>query len=149
MKQHLGTNPTDLGRFVDAQATTFDSACRELRSGRKTGHWIWYIFPQLKGIGVSSTSEFYGISSLAEAKAYLAHPALGPRLLEATQIILAVQDRSLRDILGTPDDLKFRSCMTLFEHAAEGESIFGLALARCCGGQRDLTTLTLLGTKPA
>lgn len=149
MKQHLGTNPTDLGRFVGAQATTFDCACRELRSGRKTGHWIWYIFPQLKGLGVSSTSEFYGISSLAEAKAYLAHPVLGPRLLEATQIILAVQDRSLRDILSTPDDLKFRSCMTLFEHAAEGENIFSKVLARYCAGQRDLKTLTLLGAKPA
>jgi uncharacterized protein (DUF1810 family) len=149
MKQHLGTKPTDLGRFIDAQATAFGSACRELRSGRKTGHWIWYVFPQLKGLGVSSTSEFYGISSLAEVKAFLAHPVLGPRLVEATQIILAVQDRSLRDILGTPDDLKFRSCMTLFEHAAEGENIFSKALARYCGGKRDLKTLTLLGTKPA
>lgn len=149
MKQHLDTNPSDLGRFVDAQATTFDSACSELRSGRKTGHWIWYIFPQLKGLGVSSTSEFYGISSLAEAKAYLAHPVLGPRLLEATQIILAIEDQSLRDILSAPDDMKFRSCMTLFEHAAESENIFGMALAKHCGGQRDLKTLTLLEAKPA
>jgi uncharacterized protein (DUF1810 family) len=137
-------NSYNLGRFVKAQEGAFDEACRELRSGRKTGHWIWYIFPQIKGLGVSTTSEFYGITSLVEAKAYLAHPVFGPRLVEATQLVLGNNGRTLRQIFGTPDDIKIRSCMTLFECVVEGENIFGKALDKFCDGQRDFKTLTLL-----
>jgi uncharacterized protein (DUF1810 family) len=147
MKHQHSTNCIDLARFVDAQADDFNDACRELRSGRKTGHWIWYIFPQMKGLGVSTTSEFYSITSLVEAKAYLAHPVLGPRLVEATQLVLGNNGRTLRQIFGTPDDLKFRSCMTLFECAADRDNTFGKALDKFCDGQRDIKTLTLLEPK--
>jgi uncharacterized protein (DUF1810 family) len=147
MKQQHSADGIDLARFVAAQEEDFDDACRELRAGRKTGHWIWYTFPQMKGLGVSSTSEFYGISSLAEAKAYLAHPVLGPRLLEATQLVLEIKERNLHQIFGTPDNLKFLSCMTLFERASEEDNIFGKALDKFCNGERDQKSLALLNKK--
>ena len=143
----MGSEEFKFSRFVTAQAGAFDDACRELRSGRKTGHWIWYVFPQMKGLGVSPTSEFYGIGSLDEAKAYLKHPVLGSRLLDATQLVLDIKGRALREIFDSPDDLKFCSCMTLFEHAAEQDNVFGKAIAQFCGGKRDLKTLALLESK--
>jgi uncharacterized protein (DUF1810 family) len=137
-------NLFDLQRFVDAQRSSYLRACKELRAGQKTSHWIWYVFPQLKGLGFSSTAQMYAIGSLAEARAYLAHPLLGPRLEEATRLMLALRGRELEDILGHPDDLKFRSCMTLFAAAAGPGSNYETALDTLCGGIRDEKTLALI-----
>jgi uncharacterized protein (DUF1810 family) len=134
----------NLQRFVEAQASSFESARAELRQGRKTGHWMWFIFPQLKGLGFSSMSQYYGIASLAEAKSYLDHPLLGPRLIECSQLVTQVKGRSLLEIFGTPDEMKFKSSMTLFAHAAPGNSIFLDALNKFCSGKFDSATLALL-----
>jgi uncharacterized protein (DUF1810 family) len=140
----------DLERFVAAQAPVYEDALAELRAGRKRSHWMWFVFPQLRGLGHSSMAERYGVASLAEARAYLAHPLLGPRLVACTRAVLAVEGRSLREVLGSPDDLKFGSCMTLFEVAAgASEVVFGEALVRWCGGRRDDRTLALIATGPA
>jgi len=138
-------DPFDLERFVTAQAPAFDRAVIELNAGRKRSHWMWFVFPQLRGLGFSSTARFYGIASLAEARAYLAHPVLGPRLETCTRSVLALQGRSLHDIFGSPDDMKFGSCMTLFLHAASEEQtdLFRAAIERYCGGE-DERTLELL-----
>lgn len=133
----------DLRRFVVAQANTYQRACEELRQGRKRSHWIWFIFPQMKGLGVSVTSQVYGIDSLAEARAYLTHPVLGPRLIEATRLMLSLRG-SLHDILGSPDDMKFRSSMTLFASAASAGSVFDEALTAFCGSEPDSETLALI-----
>jgi uncharacterized protein (DUF1810 family) len=134
----------NLQRFVDAQADVFAQVEAELRAGRKRSHWMWFIFPQLAGLGFSQMSQFYALESLEEARAYLAHPMLGPRLRACTNWVCAVEGRNLREILGAPDDAKFRSCMTLFAQAAPQEVIFGEALAKLCGGQPDPATLELL-----
>jgi uncharacterized protein (DUF1810 family) len=134
----------NLQRFVDAQQDEYEDACAELRAGRKRSHWIWFIFPQMKGLGVSSTSNWFGISSLSEAQAYLRHPVLGPRLRECTELVNKVEGHSLREIFGSPDDLKFRSCMTLFAHATEENRVFLDALRKYCGGEFDAATLGLL-----
>jgi len=134
----------DLQRFVDAQADVFGQVESELRAGRKRSHWMWFVFPQLAGLGFSTMAQCYAIESLDEARAYLAHPVLGPRLRACTTWVRAVEGRSLHDIFGAPDDMKFRSCMTLFERAAPGESLFGAALAKFCGGAPDPATLDLL-----
>jgi uncharacterized protein (DUF1810 family) len=118
----------------------------ELGAGRKRSHWMWFIFPQSRGLGVSATAHHFGIGSLDEAKAYLAHPVLGPRLERATATVLALPGRSLFEIFGSPDDLKFRSSMTLFDKAAGRESCFAVALARYCNGRGDAATLRLLGS---
>lgn len=136
----------NLQRFVDAQVGVIKSVLAELRHGRKTGHWMWYIFPQLKGLGFSSMAQFYGIASLAEAESYFDHPLLGPRLIECTQLVTQVVNRSLRDIFGTPDDLKFRSSMTLFAHATTCNATFLEALHKFCGGKFDPATLHILET---
>lgn len=136
----------DLERFVTAQAPVFSAALAELTAGRKRGHWMWFVFPQLRGLGRSATAEFYGIASLEEARAYLDHPLLGPRLTLCTQRVLALDKISLNAVFGSPDDLKFCSSMTLFSIAAgESESAFQRALDCCCGGRADERTLTLLG----
>jgi uncharacterized protein (DUF1810 family) len=134
----------NLQRFVDAQAGVFESACAELRLGRKTGHWMWFIFPQLRGLGSSSMAEYYGITSLAEARSYLEHPLLGERLIECSRLVTLIDGRSLRDILGSPDDMKFKSSMTLFAHAAPEASIFIEAITIFCGGRFDPLTLNRL-----
>jgi uncharacterized protein (DUF1810 family) len=135
----------DLDRFVTAQAPVHAQALAELTAGLKRSHWMWFVFPQLRGLGHSAMAERYGIASLAEARAYLAHPLLGPRLVACTQAVLAVEGRSLHDIFGSPDDLKFASSMTLFEVAAgEGGDPFREALDRSCAGRRDGRTLALL-----
>jgi len=118
----------------------------ELRAGRKRSHWMWFVFPQLRGLGSSGMAQHYGIASLAEARAYLAHPVLGPRLRECCSLMLAVPQRSALEILGSPDDLKFRSCCTLFQLAAPGEELFGQCLERFYGGVPDPRTLALCGT---
>jgi uncharacterized protein (DUF1810 family) len=139
------TDPFDLARFVAAQAPVFDAVLAELRAGRKRSHWMWFVFPQLRGLGHSATAQFYGIGSLAEARAYLAHPVLGPRLSRCTEALLAIEGRPLREILGAPDDLKFCSCMTLFARAEGGSaSLFRQALDRYCAGRMDERTLALL-----
>ncbi|MBP2159561.1 MULTISPECIES: DUF1810 domain-containing protein [Asticcacaulis] len=142
MAQH---DPLDLKRFVDAQESSYESALAELRQGRKQTHWMWFIFPQLRGLGRSSTAQYYGLSSLAEARAYLDHPILGQRLDAATVAATNAPARSLNALFGSPDDMKFKSSMTLFERAAKTpDNVFALALDKWCGGQRDTATLQLL-----
>ena len=142
-------DPFDLERFVTAQAPVFTAALDEVKAGQKRSHWMWFIFPQLRGLGHSSTAQFYGISSLAEARAYLAHPVLGPRLRRCTETVLAVEGRSLHAIFGSPDDLKFCSSMTLFALAAgENERVFWQALDRYCKGRLDERTMALCGAGP-
>jgi len=138
-------DPHNLDRFVRAQESTFDRALVELRDGRKRSHWMWFVFPQLRGLGRSETAQFYGIASMAEARAYLAHEVLGPRLVQSAQALLDVEGRSAREILGTPDDLKLRSSMTLFGIAAGEGSAFGDVLDRYCDGKADPMTTGALG----
>jgi uncharacterized protein (DUF1810 family) len=133
----------DLARFVRAQAGMFDQAIMELRAGRKRSHWMWFVFPQLKGLGHSLIAEHYGLASLEEARAYLRHPLLGHRLQAAVLAVQASPAANLRDLFGAPDDLKFRSSMTLFAIAAPA-SMYAAALERWCGGERDPRTLDLL-----
>ncbi|WP_291298234.1 DUF1810 domain-containing protein [Elioraea sp.] len=135
----------DLARFVAAQAPMIDAVLAELRAGRKRTHWMWFVFPQLRGLGTSPMAERYGIASLAEARAYLAHPLLGPRLRECTEAVLDHAGTDLGVILGPVDALKFRSSMTLFAHAAiEDDGVFDRALDTFCEGRRDERTLALL-----
>jgi uncharacterized protein (DUF1810 family) len=138
-------DPFDLQRFVDAQADVYEDVHDELHAGRKTSHWMWFVFPQLRGLGHSPMAQRYGIASLDEARAYLAHPVLGERLRECTRLVLGVDGRNARAIFGSPDDFKFRSCMTLFGFAAPDEDVFAQALDRHFGGEPDPRTLELLG----
>lgn len=140
-------DPHDLARFVAAQAAVFDTALAELTAGRKRSHWMWFVFPQHRELGRSPTAQLYGIGSLAEARAYMAHPLLGPRLVAATKAVLGATGPSLHAIFGSPDDLKFRSSMTLFESAAPDEPVFGRALDHWCGGERDPLTLALISSE--
>jgi uncharacterized protein (DUF1810 family) len=139
------SDPFDLQRFVDAQARVYPSALDELRAGRKRSHWIWFIFPQVAGLGGSPTAARYAISSLDEARAYLRHDVLGPRLHECTQLVNAVQGRSIGEIFGSPDDLKVRSSMTLFARATQDNSDFVELLRRYYAGEEDPLTLARLG----
>jgi uncharacterized protein (DUF1810 family) len=135
----------NLERFVTAQAPVFETVLAELRAGRKRTHWMWYIFPQLAGLGQSATARFYGISSIDEARAYLGHPLLGPRLVLCTRIVLASESSSLHAIFGAPDDMKFRSSMTLFSLATDDpDNPFRQALERWCGSRPDERTLALI-----
>ena len=138
-------DPHDLRRFVDAQAPVFDAVTAELTAGRKRSHWMWFVFPQIEGLGFSAMAQRYAIRSLAEAEAYLAHPVLGGRLRRCTDLVLAVEGRGIGAILGSPDDVKFRSSMTLFGRAAPTEVRFGAALDRYFGGAADPATLARLG----
>ncbi len=133
----------DLNRFVRAQSDTYETALSELRRGRKTSHWIWYIFPQLKGLGFSPTAQFYGISSLDEAQAYLANEILRSRLLEISQVLLDLQENDIGKIMGYPDDLKLRSSMTLFQLADPSCNIFQLVLDKYFNGKPDKKTIAL------
>ncbi|MFP5513439.1 MAG: DUF1810 domain-containing protein [Alphaproteobacteria bacterium] len=142
-------DPYDLRRFLNAQEPVFATALDELRSGRKRSHWMWFIFPQLRGLGRSPTAVFYGIASLDEAQAYLAHPTLGPRLEQATGAVQGVRGRTLHEIFGSPDDMKFRSSMTLFALATgQAESPYHEALAHWCFGRMDDATVALAGAPP-
>jgi uncharacterized protein (DUF1810 family) len=138
------TDPFDLGRFVSAQQGIYDQALAEVRAGRKRSHWMWFIFPQLVGLGHSPTTERYAIKSLAEARAYMAHPVLGSRLVECSEALLSLHGRSASEIFGSPDDLKLRSSMTLFAHVAEPGSVFGRVVDRYYDGEEDPRTLQLL-----
>lgn len=137
-------DPHDLERFIRAQAGVYDAALGELRAGRKRTHWMWFVFPQVEGLGSSATARHYAIRSLDEARAYLAHPLLGPRLVDCTQAVNALQGRGAHEIFGAPDDLKFRSSMTLFAQVAGSNSDFARALEKYFDGHRDLTTLARL-----
>lgn len=134
----------DIGRFLEAQESIYAEVKAELGRGSKTSHWMWFVFPQLRGLGRSAMSWRYGLASEAEARAYWEHPVLGARLKECTQLMLSVEGKTARQILGSPDDLKFRSSMTLFERAAPEEPMFGQALERYFDGRRDAMTLTRL-----
>ena len=134
----------DLQRFVDAQAPVYDGVVAELRAGRKRSHWIWFIFPQLAGLGSSPTAVRYAISSLAEARAYLAHDVLGPRLRECTRLVNGIENASIDQIFGWPDDLKVRSSMTLFANATDDNAEFLALLARYYGGEQDPVTVARL-----
>jgi uncharacterized protein (DUF1810 family) len=135
----------DLDRFVTAQQGVYTGVLDELRAGRKVGHWIWFIFPQIAGLGQSAMSQLYAISSLGEARAYLAHPVLGARLRESTAIVLATSDRSALEIFGSIDAMKLRSSMTLFHRAAPDEPLFAQVLDRFYDGRPDAATDALLG----
>ncbi len=134
----------NLARFVDAQAREYTAALAELNNGRKRSHWMWYIFPQIAGLGSSPNSQHYAIRSLDEARAYLSHPLLGSRLRECAAVVLGTEGKSARDIFGTPDDVKLHSCLTLFAQVTEPEGVFPLVLAKYFGGQLDEQTLRLL-----
>lgn len=135
----------DLDRFVIAQAPVYDMALAELIGGRKLTHWMWFVFPQLRGLGRSSTAQRFGIDTLEEARAYLAHPVLGARLRECVNAVLDCGETSLHAIFGSPDDMKFRSSMTLYALVAKGDGdLFETALARFCNGEKDPETLSLL-----
>jgi uncharacterized protein (DUF1810 family) len=139
----------DLGRFVEAQEPVYDTVVEELRGGRKTGHWIWFIFPQLAGLGHSWMSQRYAVASLGEARAYLAHPVLGSRLRECAGLVLAAKGATAEEILGFIDAMKLRSCMTLFHRAVPDEPIFAQVLDRFFGGQPDeLTDRRLSRARP-
>ncbi len=141
----LASDPFDLQRFVDAQAQVYAGVVDELRAGRKRSHWIWFIFPQIAGLGSSATAARYAISSLDEARAYLRHEVLGPRLRECTQLVNAVQGRSIGEIFGSPDDMKVRSSMTLFARATTDNSEFVELLAHYYNGEEDPLTLQRIG----
>lgn len=138
----------DLDRFVAAQDPVIAQVRAELKAGRKTTHWMWFVFPQLAGLGRSQTAQFYALSSLDEARAYHAHPVLGDRLVECTELVNRIVGRSAHEIFGSPDDLKFHSSMTLFSIAAAEGGVFKTALDRYFAGSRDGATLGLLGMRP-
>jgi uncharacterized protein (DUF1810 family) len=133
----------DLARFVEAQRPVYAAVVAELSRGRKQSHWMWFVFPQVAGLGFSAMAQRYAIDSREEAAAYLAHPELGPRLLECTRLVLAVHGKTIHDIFGSPDDMKFRSSMTLFG-AVSGEDVFDEALAKYFAGAKDAATLDIL-----
>jgi uncharacterized protein (DUF1810 family) len=141
-------DPYDLDRFMEAQARDYARALAEVRAGRKRSHWMWYIYPQYDGLGFSPTSQRYALKSLDEARAYLAHPVLGPRLIESVEAVLGVEGRSASEIFGYPDDRKLRSCATLFAQVSPAGSVFHRLLDRYFGGEPDDQTLRLLGIAP-
>jgi uncharacterized protein (DUF1810 family) len=134
----------ELDRFVTAQSDSWPQAIAEIRAGRKRSHWMWFVFPQFQGLGFSPTSRRYAIQSLDEARAYLAHPLLGARLVEGCEALLALQGRTAHDVFGSPDDLKLRSCATLFAHVSPPGSVFHRVLERHFDGQPDPRTLDLI-----
>ncbi|HEY6291252.1 MAG TPA: DUF1810 domain-containing protein [Terriglobia bacterium] len=138
------SDPHNLQRFVDAQDFVFEQVCSELRTGHKEGHWMWFIFPQIRGLGYSQTSRQFAISSLQEAEGYLRHPILGPRLRECTELVNLVEGRSIEQIFGYPDYLKFHSCMTLFARATSENQLFEDALQKYFEGKHDSSTLERL-----
>lgn len=136
--------PNPLSRFIEAQTATYDTAMAELKRGQKTSHWMWFIFPQIAGLGRSPTARFYAIADLDEARAYLAHPVLGPRLVDAVEAINALPGRDAHAVFGSPDDMKLRSCLTLFRTADPEEPAFQQALDKYFAGREDLLTMERL-----
>lgn len=144
MTERDGSDPYDLRRFVDAQDPVFEIVCAELSAGRKQSHWMWFIFPQITGLGRSATAQRFAISGRAEAEAYLRHPILGPRLRRCTELTNAIDGRTVHQIFGAPDDLKFHSSMTLFTNVAGGDEPFKHALCKYFAGEPDPLTLERL-----
>lgn len=138
------TDPFDLARFVEAQEQVYPFALAEIRDGHKVSHWMWFVFPQFDGLGSSSMAQRFAIKSVAETEAYLAHPVLGPRLIECCEAALSVEGKSAFNIFGTPDDLKLRSCVTLFD-ALSPNGVFGRVLTKYYDGEPDRRTLKLVG----
>lgn len=130
-------------RFVEAQKHSYDTALEEIKRGKKRNHWMWYIFPQMKGLGYSSTAQYYGIENRKEAEEYLAHPILGSRLLEISKELLKLESNDPRAVMGDPDNWKLKSCMTLFE-IVSNEPVFGQVLDKFFGGERDKVTVEML-----
>ena len=141
-------DPYNLRKFLDAQDPIYDQVVAELRSGIKRGHWMWYIFPQVAGLALSPMSERYSIESVEEAKAYLDHPVLGTRLIECVQLVTSIEGRSVQQIFGHPDWLKFRSCLTLFVETHVNDRVFEKALDKYFEGVPDLLTIEILGNLP-
>jgi uncharacterized protein (DUF1810 family) len=141
------TDPHHLGRFVEAQAANYTQALAELRAGSKRSHWMWYVFPQLDGLGSSAMARRYAIRGRAEAEAYLSHPVLGPRLIEITEAALAIEGRTAHDVFGYPDDLKLRSSATLFAAVSPPGSVFERLVAKYFDGEPDPATIRLLAAK--
>ena len=137
-------DPHDLARFVAAQADSYDQALAEVRAGRKRSHWMWYVFPQIAGLGSSPMAQHYAIQSVDEARAYLDHPTLGPRLVAIAEAALALPERSATAVFGSPDDMKLRSCATLFAHVSPPDSPFARLLDHYFGGQPDAQTLRII-----
>jgi uncharacterized protein (DUF1810 family) len=142
--EQSAVDPHALARFLNAQEWDYEVALGELKAGQKRSHWMWYIFPQIDGLGFSSTAKLYAIKSVEEAKAYLAHPVLGARLVESARAVLAIEGKTAQQILGTPDDLKLKSCATLFAQISPPDSVFEQVLAKYYGGERDTKTLQLI-----
>ena len=138
------TDPYDLQRFVEAQERVYGAVIGELRDGRKRSHWIWFVFPQLRGLGSSPTADRYGISSREEAAAYLAHDVLGPRLRECTRLVAQIDGRSIEEIFGWPDYLKVRSSMTLFARSTDDNADFLAVLEKFYDGEQDAVTVEKL-----
>jgi uncharacterized protein (DUF1810 family) len=145
---HGTEDPYDLDRFLRAQEGDYEQALAEIKRGQKRTHWMWYTFPQIDGLGRSPTAKYYAIKSTAEAMAYLEHPVLGPRLRECAEAVVGVEGRTATAIFGSPDDLKLRSCATLFASVAPPGSVFDRLLGKYYGGTRDEQTLRLLGIDP-
>jgi len=135
---------TDMDRFITAQATTYAQALSEIRSGAKRSHWMWFIFPQLKGLGYSSNANYYGIGGLSEATAYIQHPILGPRLIEISRALLNLPGNDATNVMGSPDDMKLRSSMTLFSLVKGADPVFELVLDKYFQSQKDNQTIALL-----
>jgi uncharacterized protein (DUF1810 family) len=144
----MAGDPFNLRRFVAAQESIYAEVIAELLAGAKTSHWMWFVFPQIRGLGHSPIAREFALAGRTEARAYFDHELLGPRLIECTKAVLQVSHRTLRDIFGTPDDLKFRSSMTLFARAASEQELFEQALRKYCGGEGDPRTLALLDIPP-
>jgi uncharacterized protein (DUF1810 family) len=142
------TDPHNLRRFVDAQADNYEDAISEIRGGRKRTHWMWYVFPQIDGLGFSSTAKHFAIKSIDEARAYLEHPVLGARLRECAEAALRIEGKSAAEVFGSPDDLKLKSSATLFACVSPPGSVFEQLLAKFYQGSRDARTLELLGLTP-
>jgi uncharacterized protein (DUF1810 family) len=140
----MTSDPHNLQRFLDAQHPIYGQVREELQAGQKESHWMWFIFPQIKGLGISATAQKYAITGIAEARAYLDHPLLGFRLRECSQLVIAVRDRFIEDIFGYPDHLKFHSSMTLFAHVATADEVFAIALKKYFDGKDDSKTLKQL-----
>jgi uncharacterized protein (DUF1810 family) len=139
-----GSDPFQLSRFVEAQDGVYDRVLAELKNGRKRSHWMWFVFPQIEGLGFSSTTQYYSIKSLEEARRYLDHPLLGRRLIECAETILALEGQSASSIFGYPDDLKLKSSMTLFAGVAEEQPVFSRVLEKYYQGNRDERTVAIL-----
>ena len=137
----------EMSRFIKAHQTNYQCALSEIKNGKKVSHWMWYIFPQIKGLGRSSLSEYYGIKDLDEAKAYLADPILGKHLIEICDALLSLKTNNATEVMGHPDDLKLRSSMTLFDEASDHLDIFQSVLKKYYNGKKDILTLKILGIK--